>query len=107
MKREDIERIAELETERYSKGAAIYAECERDIYKDGFMAGADWRINNIWHTCKKEPDKGRLLLVEDIDSAYELVYLTQSKPWKELTEKNHYMKWAYVEDLLPTEEGNQ
>ena len=37
----------------------------------------------------------------DIDSAYDLVYLTKIKPWEELSEKNHYMRWAYIEDLLP------
>lgn len=37
--------------------------------------------------------------------AYDLVYfLTKSKPWEELSEKNHYMRWAYIEDLLPCKE---
>lgn len=50
-------------------------------------------------------EKGKLLIVEDIDSAYDLVYfLTKSKPWEELSEKNHYMRWAYIEDLLPCKE---
>ena len=66
-----------------------------------FMDGAQWRINSVWHEVRKKPDKGKLLIVEDIDSAYELVYLTNSKPWEELSKKNHYMHWAYVADLLP------
>ena len=66
-----------------------------------FMVGAEWRINSVWHEVRKKPDKGKLLIVEDIDSAYELVYLTNSKPWEELSKKNHYMHWAYVADLLP------
>lgn len=41
---------------------------------------------------------------EEIDGAYDLVYLTKSKPWEELSEKDHYMRWAYIEDLLPCEE---
>lgn len=70
-----------------------------------FKAGAEWRINSVWHDAREKPDKGKLLIVEDIDSAYDLVYfLTKSKPWEELSEKNHYMRWAYIEDLLPCKE---
>ena len=46
----------------------------------------------------------RVIRLFNIDSAYDLVYLTQSKPWEELSEKNHYMRWAYIEDLLPNME---
>jgi hypothetical protein len=67
--------------------------------------GANWRINSAWHDASERPDKGKMLIVEDIDSAYDLVYLTQSKPWEELSEKNHYMCWAYIEDLLPNMEN--
>jgi hypothetical protein len=66
--------------------------------------GANWRINSVWHDASERPDKGKMLIVEDIDSAYDLVYLTKSKPWEELSEKNHYMRWAYIEDLLPNME---
>ena len=69
-----------------------------------FKAGAEWRINSVWHDAREKPDKGKLLIVEDIDGAYDLVYLTKSKPWEELSEKDHYMRWAYIEDLLPCEE---
>ena len=70
-----------------------------------FKAGAKWRINSVWHDAREKPDKGKLLIVEDIDGAYDFVYfLTKSKPWEELSEKNHYMRWAYIEDLLPCKE---
>ena len=75
-----------------------------EIAEAAFIKGADWRINSVWHDASERPDKGKLLIVEDIDSAYDLVYLTKSKPWEELSEKNHYMRWAYIEDLLPNME---
>ena len=65
-----------------------------------FKAGAEWRINSVWHDAREKPDKGKLLIVEDIDGAYDLVYSTKSKPWEELSEKNHYMRWAYNNDLV-------
>lgn len=109
MKREDIEKAAK----DYSIGKThfrrnILKEVDADDYvlrKDNccedFMAGAEWRINSVWYDAREKPDKGKLLIVEDIDGAYDLVYSTKSKPWEELSEKNHYMRWAYVEDLIP------
>lgn len=92
-------------TEEVAKqGAEGYNIVGQHIYKSGFIAGANWRINSAWHDASERPDKGKMLIVEDIDSAYDLVYLTQSKPWEELSEKNHYMRWAYIEDLLPNME---
>lgn len=92
-------------TEEVAKqGAKGYNIVGQYIYKSGFIAGANWRINSAWHDASEKPDKGKLLIVEDIDSAYDLVYLTKSKPWEELSEKNHYMRWAYIEDLLPNME---
>lgn len=58
----------------------------------------------MWHDAREKPDKGKLLIAEDIDSAYDLVYSTKSKPWEELSEENHYMRWACIEDLLPYKE---
>lgn len=102
MKQEDIE-----------KAAKIYQGKDHDIWTDkgittelqkAFKAGAEWRINSVWHDAREKPDKGKLLIVEDINGAYDLVYLPKSKPWEELSEKDHYMRWAYIEDLLPCEE---
>jgi hypothetical protein len=73
----------------------------KDNCCEDFMAGAEWRINSVWYDAREKPDKGKLLIAEDIDGAYDLVYSTKSKPWEELSEKNHYMRWAYVEDLIP------
>ena len=100
MTKEQIEQVAIDAATRY-----IFRDDLKDIrgsYKVGFEEGVNWRINSVWHPYTIEPDKGRLLLVEDIDSAYDLVYLTKGKPWEEISKRCHYMRWAYVEDLLPT-----
>jgi hypothetical protein len=112
MKREDIEKVAK----DYSIGKTYFRrnvlkEVDADDYvlrkgncSEDFIAGAEWRISSVWHDTSEKPDKGKMLIVEDIDGAYDLVYLTKSKPWEELSEKNHYTRWAYVEDLLPNME---
>lgn len=97
MKEEDIEK----EAAKYSGKALGYNGPPVIAMHEAFMYGANWRINSVWHSCNIKPDKGKLLLVEDIDSAYDLVYLSKSKPWEELFEKNHYTRWAYIDDLLP------
>ena len=97
MKEEDIEK----EAAKYSGKALGYNGTPVIAMDEAFKNGANWRINSVWHSCNIKPDKGKLLLVEDIDSAYDLVYLSKSKPWEELYEKNHYTRWAYVENLLP------
>lgn len=97
MKEEDIEKAAA----KYSGKALGYNGPTVIAMDEAFKNGANWRINSVWHSCNIKPDKGKLLLVEDIDSAYDLVYLSKSKPWEELSEKNHYTRWAYMENLLP------
>jgi hypothetical protein len=99
MKREDIEKAA-----RKQLKGIVPCEWNQRSFVDIFVDAAEWRINSVWHDTSEKPDKGKLLIVEDIDSAYDLVYLTKSKPWEELSEKNHYMRWAYIEDLLPNME---
>ena len=100
MEREDIERAADIyANENRNRGNNVKPYSVVD-----FISGAEWRINSVWHDAREKPDKGKLLIVEDIDGAYDLVYLTKSKPWEELSEKDHYMRWAYIEDLLPCEE---
>ena len=97
MNKETIKKAADEFANREYETSVV----DRDYLHKGFYHGAQWRINSVWNSCSTKPDKGKLLIVEDIDSAYELVYLTKSKPWEELSEKNHYMRWAYVADLLP------
>lgn len=102
MRRDDIEKAATQHANMI--GWDHDPEETRGLFAYSFEKGAEWRINSVWHDAREKPDKGKLLIVEDIDGAYDLVYLTKSKPWEELSEKDHYMRWAYIEDLLPCEE---
>ena len=103
MKIEDIEKKS-LEYAKTATPSCVFGDFDKYAIADAFEHGANWRINSVWHSYKIKPDKGKLLLVEDIDSAYDLVYLNNSNPWEELSKKSHYMRWAYVEDLLPNKQ---
>lgn len=54
MKREDIEMAAERNTEEYVKNGDLRGF--RGSYRLGFIAGAKWRINTVWHYDKSMPN---------------------------------------------------
>ena len=74
--------------------------------KNGFMAGAEWRINAVWHGGNEKPQrKDEYLLVEYEDwgtdeSDYDVVAVEKfeiyaDRAYSDLT------RWAYISDLLP------
>lgn len=107
MNREQIKEAAAKASEDYMENALIMSG-PRGSYRKGFMAGADWRINSVWH--KKHtviPDAGRpaLLELKDPDS-HEIVYKMDSYSGYEWRELTHYeiaglIRFAYIDELLP------
>ena len=78
--------------------------CDADAFGEGFMAGANWRINSVWHDVDKElPDCGRHVVNEDwFDfEATSVLHL------KRILEKYPFKHWAYVDDLLPERKGGE
>lgn len=71
-----------------SYGLPSYA----DDIMDGFIAGAQWRTDSVWHHAKlEEPSLWKLILMKDTMGDYDLGY--------EL--KENTVIWAYVADLIP------
>lgn len=64
--------------------------------KDGFIKGAEWRINIVWHNPEEIPDILTLLLVEHEDGHCGMSILYTKK-----TSREGWKRWAYVKDLLP------
>ena len=65
-----------------------------EIEKEGFVRGAEWRINSVWHTPDELPNKASVIIMhldEDVEE--------YSFGVKELCEGT--IRWAYVSDLLP------
>ena len=92
MTREQIEKAALL----YA-GAGEYGECPYNPdAKKGFIAGANWRINNVWHKPNEEPVSFcSLLLIENSNGEFDLGYKFDPANTK---------RWAYVRDLIPDKE---
>lgn len=88
-------------------------------YANGFVKGANWRIESVWHTAEDMPSRnmnaggfGELCIAETSDGSVEFV-----RAYYEPMNGHYYFKtsfgeevglleisrWAYVSDLLPEE----
>lgn len=129
MRIEQIEKVALL-----FAGAGEFGECPYNPdAKNGFMAGAQWRINSVWHDADEEPERSACILIdlEELESVSFLVFmkcddsdqnyhansvLSQRYPvalmvqqgvatWGEIRGLYRFKRWAYVSDLLPEKKG--
>ena len=80
--------------------------------KEGFIAGADWRINSVWHDVQKElPAPDKTVIVEYIiDGERDCCFTHRSESPRVSVDKHGFsfyvrgaeiIRWAYLEDLLP------
>ena len=99
MNRETIERAA-METAR--KACANYDEAFE--YANGFVTGANWRINSVWHNTCDIAEPGKDCLVEHMDGDGNVCICIDWRSEYEWVNACHYdkiLRWAYVSDLLP------
>lgn len=75
-------------------------ECGADEFNEGFIAGANWRVNSVWHDASEKPEK-KFALVEYSHFPKGNGYLVVPDPREVLESITRY---AYIEDLIPTEE---
>ena len=89
MTREQIEKAALL-----CAGAGEWGECPYNPdAKNGFMAGAEWRIDVVWHNMNEKPN-GRFVILSDFgQEEYSLGINLEG-----IESAN---RWAYISDLLP------
>ena len=65
----------------------------------GFIEGARWRINSVWHDASEKPDKNQLVVFE-CRKTYGRGYSVNFGENYDLL-KNVLLEWAYVIYLLP------
>ena len=96
MTREQIEKVALL-----FAGAGEFGECPYNPdAKNGFIVGAQWRINSVWHDAHEEPQRSGMLIASNEDGNYILCGPNNSN-WKQTVKLFRIMNWAYIIDLLP------
>ena len=105
MNRETIENKAKAQAEIYM-AESPYQSGPLGSYRKGFIEGANWRINSVWHDGNEEPQpKDEYLLVEYKDwgsdeSNYDVVAVEEFEIYADRIYSD-LIRWAYVSDLLP------
>lgn len=77
-------------------------ECGADDFSEGFSAGANWRINSVWHPISEEPGYGKHILVHFRSGNFTSWFA--SADILSMFKMFEVEEWAYVEDLLPTKD---
>ena len=71
-------------------------DCSADDFNEGFIDGAQWRINSVWHDMVKEEPQ-----------VYGDYWNVDCEVWDDEQaddfecKKDKIEKWAYLDDLLP------
>ena len=73
---------------------------------EDFKAGAEWRINSVWHLTKELPEHSGYLAVLIDNRFMETTHYTAGIGFDDIRLKS-YSLWAYVSDLLPTRKEEQ
>ena len=96
-----------IENEAYSRLDASENEWDAIFnsgYSRGFMSGACWRINSVWHDGKEQPSQDKDFIYETADGKFETdcIYNSERVNWNTYVNKlSGLVRWAYIEDLLP------
>lgn len=81
-----------------------------EIERQGFIRGAQWRIESVWHTSEVEPIHGELCLIELKSKIVMLAYsgkIENENPYFEACiisatyDMNEIIRYAYIQDILP------
>lgn len=99
MKREDIEKAAEQSNFIETSDAR-----ERFLIRSGFKAGANWRINSVWYDAKVSASQKSSILICDKYGGVQLNYTGYFTDWAKYVKIYRIEKWAYIKDILPTNE---
>ena len=105
----------EIEYARYNSG-----EVEEEMIclrgKDSFKEGAKWAINeflkNLWHPNTEEPDKSKSDIItlgfdNDAYLQFKESILWNEESWRHSISRCQIIKWAYLSDILPKQEGGE
>lgn len=99
MTKEDIEKAAlDFAGRRYNSEESHYEMAKAQACCLGFINGANWCINSVWHSANEMPDLGEAIIVELFGKVWD--YGTYN-----VGDSIHpKAKWAYMNDLIPSKE---
>jgi hypothetical protein len=105
----------EAAARRYSE----VTDCDKQealLIEEGFKEGANWAINeflkNLWHPNAEEPDKSKSDIItlgfdNDAYLQFKESILWNEESWRHSISRCQIIKWAYLSDILPKQEGGE
>lgn len=105
MKRDDILRAAKAYRETLPYGPGVDNKTRGEFIGgyEGFIIGAEWRINSVWHNASEIPEYGRTILAICKDGR-SIICGPNNSDWVETVGIFWIDNWAYIDDLTPKEE---
>lgn len=91
-------------------------DAETDLIENSFITGAKWAINeflkNLWHPNTEEPDKSKSDIItlgfdNDAYLQFKESILWNEESWRHSISRCQIIKWAYLSDILPKQEGGE
>lgn len=104
MRKENIEHAAREHARQNFptiESASMYRTGKTAGYISGFIDGAQWVINSVWHDANEIPNKAERMILLERDGSILLVKYACLPDWKGFTNGNNIVAWAYWDDLLP------
>lgn len=91
--------VINYEEDNYEAGRR---DALQDFGKELFIAGAKWRINDVWHDASEIPEEGKSILIIDNEGCCGNVLFISKEHWEKIIiGQLHIVKWVYIQDLLP------
>lgn len=85
-------------------------DSERSFFEYGFQRGYNRALMDLWHPNTEEPDKSKsdiITLGFDNDACIQFKesILWKEESWRHSVSRCQIIKWAYLSDILPKQEG--
>lgn len=91
-------------------------DAQTELIEDSFISGAKWAINellkDLWHPNTEEPDKSKSDIItlgfeNDAYLQFKESILWNEESWRHSISRCQIIKWAYLSDILPKQEGGK
>ena len=70
-------------------------------FERGFVAGAQWRINVVWHDRVEKADTSKELILMYLNGSVRVTLLNPNLTFDGFLSVDMFIKWTYVSDILP------
>lgn len=98
MTREQIEKAAK---ETLTNEPVELQATKIGAFQRGFVAGAQWRINAVWHDRAEKADISKELILMYPNGSVRITLLNPNLTFDGFLSVDMFIKWAYVSDILP------